>query len=320
MSVAPPSLPAPPSRHYGRGVAWILAGALLWSTGGVGVKWLTGIEGWPPLFVSAFRSLLAAVVFFLALGGRWSPPAPGCRRWFWLGALTYAYVVTAFVVATFLTTAANAIILQDTAPLWVLGFSGVLLGERARWRDAGALLTGLVGVAFCVWDGLQESSGGGLLSKHTAGDLLALTSGLAFGFTTIAMRHFSRGDGGIDRQAVSFLFVGNVLAGVIGLGLAAVVGGTIPLAGAAGSGGLLVSLLVLAWLGFGQLGGGYLFVQRGLRHVPAIPGSLLMLAEPVVNPIWVALAVGEIPPATTIAGGALVLSGMLIGVTGRRAT
>jgi drug/metabolite transporter (DMT)-like permease len=316
---SPPPVPALSPRPYGRGVAWILAGALLWSTGGVGVKWLTGIEGWPPLLVSAFRSLLAAVVFFLALGGRWSPPASDSRRWFWLGALTYAYVVTAFVVATFLTTAANAIILQDTAPLWVLGFSGVMLGERARWRDAGALLTGLVGVGLCVWDGLRQPSGEGLLSARTAGDLLALTSGLAFGFTTIAMRHFSRGEDGIDRQAVSFLFMGNVLAGALGLGLAVLAGGTVPLTGAAGSGGLLVSLLVLAWLGFGQLGGGYLCVQRGLRNVPAIQGSLLMLAEPVVNPIWVALAVGEIPPATTIAGGALVLSGMLIGVTGRRA-
>jgi drug/metabolite transporter (DMT)-like permease len=302
-----------------RAMLLVLAGAVLWSTGGVFIKLLVRDPGWGPFAISTGRSALAAALFFVVLRGRIRIPGGRSGRWFWAGALSYAYVVTAFVLATKMTTAANAIILQDTAPLWVLAFGGVLLGERARWRDGAALAAGLAGVVLCVRNGLMQPRAGGLFSPQTAGDFLALSSGATFGLTTLALRRLSRAAGTAeseDHAALALLCVGNVLAVGAGLAGAFAVGTAFRVPSLAG---LAVPLLMLLWLGLVQLGAGYLLVQRGLRRLPAFQASMLMLLEPILNPLWVALMASEIPAGTTMIGGGLVLAGMAIGLTGKRA-
>lgn len=294
------------------GVWLVLGGALIWSTGGVAIKWLP----MSPLAVSALRSLLAALLFLAILrGGAFRPV--GHRGWWWTGAVSYAYVVTSFVFATRLTTAANAIFLQYTAPLWVMLLAGRLLGERVTATDIGALVIGGAGVGLCLSGGFRGLGDGALFSTAMLGDLLGVTSGIAFGLCTLSMRRANRIEhhGGADGDARSFLFVGNVIAA--GVGFAIVLGlpgeraafAAIPWGGAA--------IAVMVWLGFFHLGGGYLMVQHGLRSVTAMQASLLTLVEPILNPVWVAAGVGERPSAETLAGGALVLGALALSVVAR---
>lgn len=303
------------------GAALVLAGAMLWSTGGVLVKWLSASGELSAFAISGLRSFLAAGLFLAVARRGVVPRFPDAisRRWFWIGAVAYAYVVTGFCVATVMTTAANAIILQDTAPLWVLLWAPAMLGERARPRDVLAVALGIGGVALCLRHGLLQPRTGGALSVQTLGDLIALSTGLAFALVTIAMRRQGQAYAAdAAASAIPFLFVGNliaVLAGFAGTLMARGTGGIIALQALANP----TTLLLICWLGVGQIGMGYLLVQRGLRTVPAFQAALLALAEPVFNPVWVALAIGEIPPGETIAGGILVLSAMVAGMAGRRA-
>ncbi|MCB2153770.1 DMT family transporter [bacterium] len=292
---------------YRRGVFFVVLAACLWSTGGVVVK---AVE-LSPMATSAARSIFAALVFLVAARGRVLPPRAG-RRWFLLGAFSYAYVVTTFVISTRWTTAANAIILQDTAPLWVMLFSPVLLGERTRPRDIVAILIGGIGVAFCMRQGLSLPRGDSLFTKQTLGDLMAISSGIAFAAQMIVLRKMNRSTPGRTASpgdAYRMLFTGNLIAAVVGLpalsGDLHLISGAIP-------------FMLLVWLGIGQLGFGYFCFQRGVRHVPAVQASILSLTEPILNPIWVALAVGEIPSLSTIGGGGLVLAAVIVGVWPRK--
>lgn len=291
------------------GALCVVLGALLWSTGGAAVKWLPQ----PPLAVSAGRSLLAAGLMLLVCGGRVAPPrSPG----FWVGVACYAWVVTGFVLATRLTTAANAILLQFTSPLWVIVLGGWLLGERPRRSDWAALAIGAFGIVLCLWDGLASSLAErreGLLTPESAGDLIALSTGFAFGLCFIAMRKANRAEpraGGWDARVM--IFWGNAAAVAVGAGWLALS----PPAEGAGAllAGGVAAALVMLWLGFAQLGGGYLLVQHGMRQVGAIQASLLTLIEPVLNPLWVLLVAGERPAAMTIAGGSLVIGGLALNV------
>lgn len=298
-----------------KGSFFVLAGALLWSTGGLGVKWLTGNLDYSPWLVSTFRSFFAAL-FFLAIAPKavLQLPSRKNRRWFLIGSLCYAYVVTGFVVSTTWTSAANAIILQDTMPLFILFLGAWLLQEPIRKSDFLALGFGVLGIFFCVRQGLTLPSSGEGFSMQTWGDLLALSTALAFAITTVAMRKANQDTAG-GGSAIGFLFAGNMLGAAVG-GIFTFWFGATHSGGAVFelSGLFFVGVAVFIWLGFAQLGGGYFCVQRGLREIPAFQASLIMLAEPVLNPIWVALIVGEIPSSGTIIGVTLVLVAMAIGL------
>ncbi|MDX2174854.1 MAG: DMT family transporter [Candidatus Sumerlaeia bacterium] len=280
----------------------VLAGAVLFSTGGMGIKLLSE---WPPLAVSAGRSLLTALFFAALLRGRVLPDR-AAAPWVAAGALAYCGVVSGFVFGSRLTTAANAILLQSTAPLWIALFGWLWLRERPARGELAALLLGGVGMAFCIGGSSEaEVAGGSALAR--LGDLVSLASGVAFAALIVLLRHathrLGEGESG-SGTALRMILFGNLVAASFGvpslienLGVAAVPERP-----------LWAGLALLAWLGFGQLGGGYFFVQRGLRSTAPLAASLLLLLEPVLNPIWVALAVGEVPPRGTFIGGAFVLA------------
>lgn len=334
-----------------RGAALVLVAALLWSTGGACVKVL---DGYPPLAISAGRSVISALLFLALLRGHIGLPST-MKRWIGLGAAVYALVVITFVVATRFTTAANAILLQYTAPLWIAVLGWTVLGERPSSRDLVALALGGGGVILCASEGLALFMENRSISKTLLGDALALGSGLCFAGMTIILRITSRregegrdprdirdgrdtrnreasrqgsaagdpigagpaGDRGRDEPSASLLclFYGNLLAAVIGM--PALVS-ALPNAGIEGHSAWL-GLAVLVWLGAGQLGGGYWFFQRGLRTTRALTASLLGLIEPVLNPVWAALVVAEIPSRGTLVGGLLVLVSVALSLTaGRR--
>jgi DME family drug/metabolite transporter len=256
------------------GLLWIVLAALLWSTGGIGIK---GVAD-PPLKVTFYRSVFAAITLFLIfrrdLRVKVSPA-------FAAAIFSYGACLTAFVVATKWTTAANAIFLQYAGVVWVLLLSPLVLREPMRRRDAIAIGVALAGMAL-FFVGRFETRG-------MAGNGMALLSSVFFAALILSLRR----EHGSSRAAVAW---GNVFIAVAlfpfvmhDLGLT------------------VKSLLALLFLGVFQIGFAYAAFVKGLQHVTATQASLTGMLEPVANPVWVLLFLGETPSAYAIAGAAIVL-------------
>lgn len=260
-----------------RGRLLVLSAALLWSLAGVFIKFLDV----PPLTIVFYRSFFACLVF-----------TPFVRRANWqiggpvvLSVLAYSAAITAFVSANKLTTAANAIVLQYTAPMFVFLFLRLVLRERITRLNGFALSAGILGVSVISFDSAGD--------PEMAGVLLALLSGLFFAVYMINLRR---------THTVSPVYLTWANNAVCALLLLLVVRSQLALA--------WDQLGILAVMGAVQLGLPYYLFSKGLQSVPLQEASLIALIEPVLNPIWVALAVGEVPSTATIAGGGLIVAGL----------
>jgi drug/metabolite transporter, DME family len=265
----------------------LLAAAVIFSTAGLAIK-LSGLTAWQ---IAAGRAAIAACTFFLVL-----PEARrGWTRAALLAAVPYAATMVLFVVSTRLTTAANAIVLQSTAPLYLLLLGPWLLHEAVRRRDVGFLVVMLLGVALVTLDGDRTDV---TVPARTIGNLIALASGVAWAFTILTLRGLARDEPG---PPAATLIAGNLLAFAV----------TAPMAVPVGPVGWWDAAAVL-YLGTIQIPVAYLLFARGMRRVRALPASLLMLLEPVLNPVWVWLLHGEAPGPLGVLGGALVLVAAVI--------
>jgi len=252
---------------------YLLAAAVLWSTAGAAVK-LSSLSAWQ---LASGRSLIAALVLALAIpSGRKLPSRRGL-----LAALAYAATVVSFIIANKLTTSANAIFLQDTAPLYVLLLSPLVLRERPSRGELAAVPVFLLGLSLFFLDQLNPG--------QLWGNVIALGSGVAFALCILGLR-------AVGEEGSSVLVWGNLIAGFSVL-LPALSGPT-PTA---------LDLGLLVFLGVFQLGLAYTLFQRGLRETPAVEASLLILLEPVLNPVWTFLFTGERPGPWALVGGAIIL-------------
>jgi drug/metabolite transporter (DMT)-like permease len=256
-----------------RGVLNVAAAALLWSFGGLLIK-LIALH---PLATAGGRSLIASVVIWLFA----RPISFRFTRGQILGAVAYAGTVIFFVLATKTTTAANAILLQYTAPVYAALLSHRVLREKITSVDWVAIVFVLGGMVLFFFDGL--ASGGGL------GDAFAVASGVFFALCVVLLRKERHG------SPLAIVLLGNLMTAVIGLPFLAVIPPTAN------------DLLLLLPLGIFQLGLGYILFVRGVRHVSAIEGTLIPMVEPLLNPLWVALFYGEHPTLLAAAGGIVVI-------------
>ncbi len=267
----------------------VLGAAVLFSTGGAVIKGtaLTSFQ------VAGARSAVAAVALWLLL-----PAARrGYRRDLLPAAIAYAGTLICFVAATKLTTAAAAIFLQSTAPVWVLLLAPWLLGEPIRGRDVPYVVAAGVGLAL-VFQGSRVAEV--TAPEPVLGNLVALAAGLFFALLMISLRRLARDGGGGDR-AVQATVLGNALAAAICLPIAL----PLPAVSLQDAGALL-------YLGVVQIALAYWLFNRGLRSLRAIEVSLLVLLEPVLNPIWTWLAHGERPRVLALAGGAVMLAALAV--------
>ena len=279
-----------------RGFLQLLVAAALFSTGGAAIK-ATELGSWP---VAGFRSLVAALVICAFL-----PLAVHRRSWSKVGmatALSYALTVVLFVHANKLTTAASAIFLQLTAPLYVALLGPWLLRERFRLRHLVLALWLGFGLALLLF-GVDQASE--TASSPAEGNTLALISGLCYGLTILGLRHLARLRGaesaeGDSAPAGFAVALGNLFAFLICLPLLSVD----ELASAAA-----VDWAVVGYLGLFQLGLGYVLVTRGIETVPAVEASFLLLLEPVLNPVWALVLLGETAGPRTLAGGLMIVMG-----------
>jgi drug/metabolite transporter (DMT)-like permease len=266
------------NRHQ-RAILYIICTALLWSTSGLLIKWVQ----WNPVALAGARGGIAALVMLLY-----------CRhpRFTWSfaqmgGALSYAIMVILFVSATKLTTAANAILLQYTAPVYVALFSMWFLGERINRFDWVMLAFTLGGMVLFFQDNLTPGG--------TAGNLLAIGSGFAFAATCLFGRKQKAGS-----PLESFL-LGNLLTALVGL--------PFMFQGAAPK---LPGWIAIGFMGVFQLGLAYILYAAALKEVTALEGILIPVIEPVLNPIWVFLFLGEVPGPKAICGGLIILAAVTV--------
>jgi len=255
-------------------VLLLLAAAILWSLGGVLIKSID----LSPVTIAGGRSLIASLVMSLA-----TPSV--LRKISWQavpGAIAYAGTVFLFVVATKLTTAANAIFLQYTAPIYIAMISPWFLGERTTWRDWLLVLIALSGVGVFFLDQLSL--------QGLSGVVAALGSGFAFAWLTVLMRRQKTG----SPEAVVLL--GNMLTFLIALPW------MFPILRIEVNGPRLLLL------GVAQLTIPYLLYSLAIRHVRALDASIISIIEPILNPIWVMLATNERPAFWSIVGGSIVLA------------
>ncbi len=261
---------------------FVLAAVIIWSTGGLFIKWasLSGLE------LSFGRSLLAAitVAIFTRREGF------GINRVTAVASLLYAALLLLFVLATKETTAANAIFLQYTAPLYVLILEPLFYKEKFRRRDLLTVIACAVGMSlFFV---------GKLRPQDVTGNLLALASGLCFAFYFLLLRHSSSRD--VNRA--SSVVYGNLLVVLIAApaGLAA-----LPRLG-------LHDGLAVLYLGVVQLGVAYTLFTLGMsRGIRSLDAGIVGYIEPVLNPIWVFLVLGERPSKWALIGGAIIISAVV---------
>ncbi len=264
----------------------VLAAAALFSTGGAAIK-VCGLSGWQ---VASLRSGLAALFLFAAI--------PAARRgWsrstFLVGA-AQALTLVLFVRANKLTTAASTIFLQSTAPLYVLLASHWLLKERIRRRDVAFLVALALGLGLLL---LGTDGAPATAPDPATGNLLAALSGAFWGLTIVGLRFVGRGRALRDDAVVAPAALGNLLACALSLPWVFPLAATRP-----------VDWLVLAYLGIAQVGVAYVLLTRSLRQVRALEAALLLLLEPVLNPVWAWILQGETPGAWTLAGGGLILA------------
>lgn len=266
----------------------LLAAALLFSTGGAAVK-LTTLSGWQ---VASLRSGIAAVALLLVL--------PAARRgWSWRTALVgaaYAGTMISYVLANKLTTAANAIFLQSTAPLYILILGPLLLSEPVRRRHL-LFMTALAAGMALFFVGVQPPLA--TAPDPLRGNLVGALTGLFWALTILGLRWLGRGAAGDPSapSAASAVACGNLIACAAALPMA------LPIATATRT-----DWLVVAFLGVFQIAIAYVFMVRGMRRVGALEASLLLLLEPVLTPLWAWLVHGEAPTLWALAGGGIIVA------------
>jgi DME family drug/metabolite transporter len=270
----------------------ILIAAALFSTGGAAIK-ACELNAWQ---IACLRSLLAAVALAALL--------PSARRGLSARAalvgLAYAATVLLFVLSTKLTTAANAIFLQSTAPLYLLLLGPWLLRERVRARDLACMLAIAVGLGLFFVEAQAP--------QHTApdpatGNLLAAGSGIAWAFTVLGLRWLGQTQAaprGGD-PALAAVVLGNAFAALLAAPQAWPLGDVRP-----------VDWAVVLFLGWVQIALAYWFATRGLQRVAAFEASLLFLLEPALSPLWAYLVHGERLSGLALLGGVWILAATVV--------
>lgn len=278
---------APPTGADLRARLALLGAAVLFSTGGAVIK-AVSVDAWA---VAGLRSAVAALLLGLLRPRAWRPGP-------WLGvAVPYAATLVLFVAATKRTTAAEAIFLQSTAPFYVLLLAPWWLREPVRRHDVLALLLMAAGLALLL---SAQAPPQRTAPDPTGGKVLGVASGLAWALTLLGLRATARHGAAEPLGPVVW---GNALAFAACLPMLT----PWPALSAQDVAGLL-------YLGAVQVGLAYVLLLRGLRGVPAPQASLVLLAEPALNPLWAGLVHGEWPPLLAWVGGGFVLAGAAVQV------
>lgn len=266
------------SQERPKALLLLVATATLWSLGGVLIKSVNA----NPLAIAGTRSAIAIVVLLLVLRKpkfTWSFAQIGA-------ALAYAATTILFVSSTKTTTAANAIFLQSTAPVYVALLSAWLLKEKIKLLDWITVFIVMVGMMLFFLDNLS--------TKGILGNVLGAMSGISFALFAIFMRMQKNG------SPLESILLGNLLTAAIGLPF---LSRSVPNAS---------GWVCLVILGVVQLGIPYILYSKAIKHVTALEAILIPVIEPLLNPVWVLLMLGETPGPLALIGGLIVLTAITV--------
>jgi len=261
-----------------KAIVYLIITSILWSIGGLFIK----LIDWNPLAIAGARSGIAALVMICYL----RKPILALNRNKLLGALCYASLLILFVTANKLTTSANAILLQFTAPVWAALFSWYFLKEKIRISDWATIIAVMLGMTFFFVGDLDGGS--------TAGNLIAILSGIAMAGMVIFLKLQD------SSSSVEMTLLGNIITFIIALPFFF---GTVP---------NLRGILSLLVLGIFQLGISYILYVTAVKYVSSLEAVLIPIIEPLLNPVWVLLVAGESPGGFSLVGGVIVIGSIIL--------
>ena len=247
---------------------------------------MTSLNGWQ---VASLRSAIAALTLLVFMPTVW-------RQWSLRSVLVgcaYAATMVSFVLANKMTTAANAVFLQSTAPLYILVMGPLFLHERIRHRQVLFMVALMTGMAMILAGGQSTFA---TAPDPLQGNLVGLATGICWALTIIGLRWLGRDRPGTKRGATAAVVGGNIIAFLVTIPMA------LPLAHAT-----TVDWAAVAFLGIFQIALAYVFLVRGVRRVGALEVSLLVLLEPVLGPVWAWMIHGERPATPALFGGAIIV-------------
>ena len=265
-----------------KAILFLILAATLWSTAGVFVKALD----WGAMSILAGRGLFTSIVFLLYL--RRLPT--NWNRWMLLAAGGSILTQFLFITSTKLTTAANSIFLQYTAPIYVVLLAYWLLHEkptRTDWIAMGTIFLGLI-----LFFGDQLSPEG------FYGNILAVLSGMTSAVMMVSFRaqkHSSPEDS---------VLMASLIIAIFGFPSILKESQTI------------TNWLTVAYLGIFQIGVAFIFFTKGIKHIPALEANLIVTLEPILSPVWVFLFIGERMGSFALLGGIVVLIGVIVSAIG----
>ena len=265
-------------RSEKKGFLYMIAASICWSFGGLCIQYIP----WDAMSIIGIRAVLAAIVFAVY---RKSVKVRFTKGNI-LSAVCLALTTLLFVFANKLTTAAAAILLQFCAPIFIILIEFIFYKKKPKASELLAVCSTIFGMLLFFMGKLEDG--------NALGNLLAIASGLAFAGVFVCNK---RPDTTPDQS----LFLGFIINAVAGLPFAFFGVTADPLAWGA-----------ILFLGIVQVGLAYVFFSVGIKRTPALLACLITAIEPVLNPIWVAIATGEIPGVFTIAGGTVIFLTVVI--------
>lgn len=256
-----------------KGVLLLLLTASMWSTGGVLMKAMS----WTGPQIAGLRSLIAALTILIYI----RKPSFRFTKWRVLAIISYAATVCCFSIANKHTSAANAILLQYTAPIYSALLGAWLLKERVRGRDIVSIICILGGMVLFGLDGLQTG--------NYLGDGLAMLAGAAFGATSVFTKLEK------DNDPAQCMFWGNLLSFCVMLPLMGKISFTTP------------NVVCILALGIFQLGIPYIIYTAAVKYVPAVEVTIVTVTEAILNTFWVFVILGIAPSIYSLIGGTILI-------------
>lgn len=261
-----------------RAIIYLIITAVLWSLGGVLIKSVK----WNPIAIAGARSAISSLLILAYIRKpkfTWSSDQI-------LAAIFYAGTVILFVTANKLTTAANAILLQYGAPIYVAILGSIILKEKTTISDWITIVVVIFGMFLFFLDELQPGS--------LFGNIVAILSGIAFALYIIFMRKQK------DKSPIESTLLGNILTAIIGLPF---------MLSSSPTGSSWIGIILLGTI---QLGLSYILYSIAIKEVTALEAILIPIIEPILNPIWVFLVMGEAPGKWAFIGGAIILASVTL--------
>lgn len=252
--------------------------SILWSSGGILIK-LVDVG---PLSVSGLRSLIAATIIYIYL----RKPKFTWSLYQVLGGAAYASMAISFVAATRLTTAANAVMLQYTAPIYVAILGSLILKEKVGAKDIIAIVITFAGIIMFFADSFTAGKLGGNIS--------AIVSGFCFALFIVCTRQQK------EASPMETILLGNIFTAIV----------CIPFIVGTQYG--LGSIIGIMLLGIVQFGIPYVLYGIAIKHVRALDAVMIAVIEPILNPLWVFLFMGERPGGWAVLGGIIVLAAITL--------